>query len=296
MESERFVLLRSHYGFDSFYCRPGVEGAHEKGGVEGEIGRFRRRHLTPLPIVDSLDQLNEVIGAADRIDDGRRIGGRVRTVGEDFIHEAPTLRPLPAETFFPGLELECRVDHKARICVRQHFYSVPARFAGRRLQVRLGATHLEVLSGSEPVARHQRSPRRGGETLVLDHYLEVLWRKPGALLGATALAQAKAGGGWTPAHQRFWEAARQKLGGQAGTRAMIEVLLAHRQLPAGPIVLALESAVATGMCDPQAVIVEARRRTEPKAGEVIPIGALRRYDRPLPSIAPYDQLLGEGAR
>jgi len=48
-ESERFTALRSHYGFDSFFCRPGIDGAHEKGGVEGEIGRFRRRYLVPVP-------------------------------------------------------------------------------------------------------------------------------------------------------------------------------------------------------------------------------------------------------
>jgi transposase len=39
IESDRFVALRSHYGFDSFFCQPGVKGAHEKGGVEGEVGR-----------------------------------------------------------------------------------------------------------------------------------------------------------------------------------------------------------------------------------------------------------------
>jgi hypothetical protein len=33
------VTFRSHYGFDSFYCIPGSEGSHEKGGVEGEGGR-----------------------------------------------------------------------------------------------------------------------------------------------------------------------------------------------------------------------------------------------------------------
>ena len=49
LENPRFIALRSHYGFDSFFCEPGIEGAHEKGGVEGEIGRFRRRHLTPGP-------------------------------------------------------------------------------------------------------------------------------------------------------------------------------------------------------------------------------------------------------
>jgi len=36
-ENERFVALQSHYRFDSFYCLPGIAGAHEKGGVEGEV-------------------------------------------------------------------------------------------------------------------------------------------------------------------------------------------------------------------------------------------------------------------
>jgi transposase len=53
-ENERWVLFRSHYQFDPFYCLPGVEGAHEKGGVEGEGGRFRRNHLVPVPKVKSL--------------------------------------------------------------------------------------------------------------------------------------------------------------------------------------------------------------------------------------------------
>ena len=42
VETDRWVAFRSHYGFDAFYCQPGHEGSHEKGGVEGEGGRFRR--------------------------------------------------------------------------------------------------------------------------------------------------------------------------------------------------------------------------------------------------------------
>ena len=49
-EAERFIALRSHYGFDSFFCIPGKEGAHEKGGVEGEIGRFRVSSRAPMTI------------------------------------------------------------------------------------------------------------------------------------------------------------------------------------------------------------------------------------------------------
>jgi hypothetical protein len=57
--------VRSHFGFDAFYCHPGQEGAHEKGGVEGEGGRFRRNHCVPMPVVDSIEQLNELLAAAD---------------------------------------------------------------------------------------------------------------------------------------------------------------------------------------------------------------------------------------
>src|SRR5439155_19555849 len=50
-EQDRFVALRSHYLYESAFTRRGKEGAHEKGGVEGEVGRFRRRHLVPVPAV-----------------------------------------------------------------------------------------------------------------------------------------------------------------------------------------------------------------------------------------------------
>jgi transposase len=131
-EAERFIALRSHYGFDSFFCIPGKEGAHEKGGVEGEIGRFRRRHLVPVPSVASLAALNQLIAAADILDDGRVITGRPVTVASAFAAEQPAMMALPAEMFDPARLLQARVDNRARVCVRQNYYSVPARYAARR--------------------------------------------------------------------------------------------------------------------------------------------------------------------
>ncbi len=46
VESERFTALRSTYGFDSFFCIPGLGGAHEKevpGGLCCERGSTRTR-------------------------------------------------------------------------------------------------------------------------------------------------------------------------------------------------------------------------------------------------------------
>ena len=98
--------------------------------------------------------------------------------------------------------------------------------------------------------------REYAETLVLDHYLEVLRRKPGALPGATTLARPRAAGTITAAHQAYWDAARRKHGDAAGTRALIEVLLAHRALPAA----AMTTAVSSGVLDPQVIVIEARAR------------------------------------
>lgn len=155
-ENERFVTLRSHYGFDAFFCAPGIGGAHEKGGVEVEVGRFRRRHLVPVPDVASLADLNELIAAGMVVDDGRRIGRRTETVGEAFAVEQPLLGPLPAERFDSARLLEAKVDTKARICVLQSFYSVPVSLARRRVTVRLGAHDLQVLdpASGAMVAEH----------------------------------------------------------------------------------------------------------------------------------------------
>ena len=290
-ETERFVALRSHYGFESFFCQPGLKGAHEKGGVEGEIGRFRRRHLVPVPKCATLTHLNEHIQAADLLDDARVITGRPVTIGAAFAAERPALIPLPAEAFDPALLLLARVDKRARISVRQCYYSVPARYVARRLSVRLSASSLEVFDGPRQVASHERAFGRYVEVLTLDHYLEVLKTKPGGLPGATALAQAKASGTFTHTHQRYWDAVRKARGDAAGTRALVEILLAHRTLPAVVLVDAMDRAVDSGALDPQVVLIDARRAQSAHVAPVIPIAALTRYDRPAPTLSDYDQLL-----
>lgn len=180
-------MFRSHYGIEPFYCQPGKQGAHEKGGVEGDIGWFRRNHLVPIPEVASLAELNTMIDAWDRADEERRIGSRARTVGEYFAVEAPLLKPLPVEPFETGLLLAPRVDRYSQITVRTNRYSVPARLIGRRVRVMLHASELIVYDGREEVARHERLLAKAASRLELDHYLEVLIRKPGALPGATVL-------------------------------------------------------------------------------------------------------------
>lgn len=291
IESDRFVALRSHFGFESFFCQPGIKGSHEKGGVEGEVGRFRRRHLVPVPRVASMAELNELLMAGAAKDDGRHIAQRRISVAEHFALEADTLRPLPDEHFDVSVMASHRVDHKSRVSVRACLYSVPARYAGRRLDVRVGAETIEILDGAAPVARHPRG-LKGDEVLALDHYLEVLAIKTGAFPGATALARARAGGAFGEVHERFWAEARRRLGDRDGTGALIEVLLLHRSVRADGVVVGIGRALSAGSIDPAVVAIEARRAAESASAAVVPIGeSLSRFDRPVPSVVDYDDLL-----
>ncbi len=255
------------------------------------MGRFRRRHMVPVPRVDSMAELNELLAAGAARDDHRFIAQRRITVAEHFALEAAALGALPGEAFDVSAVASHRVDRKSRVSVRGCLYSVPARHVGKRLDVRVGADTIDVYDGAAVVARHARA-LKGDEVLALDHYLEVLAIKTGAFPGATALARARAGGAFGPTHERFWTQARRRLGDRDGTRALIEVLLLHRTIPADALTVGIEHALSAGSIDPAVIAIEARRAAEPCLAPVIPIGeGLSRFDRPKPSITDYDQLL-----
>ena len=131
-ETARWFSFRSWYGFEAFYCEAGLGGAHEKGGVEGEIGRYRRRYLVPVPRVKSLAELNARLAEDDIDDDRRHIEFRTATVAGDFAAERPALRPLPGDGFETGTVLWPRAGKFARISVGKCRYSVPARLIGTR--------------------------------------------------------------------------------------------------------------------------------------------------------------------
>ena len=69
--------------------------------------------------------------------------------------------PLQPEPSGPARLLQARVDGRVRVCVRQNYYSVAARYAGRRLPVRLSATAVEVPGGSRWWPSSSCPPSRG---------------------------------------------------------------------------------------------------------------------------------------
>ena len=292
IENARFTTMRSHYMFESFFCEPGIKGAHEKGGTEGDIGKFRRNHLVPVPVFDTLHDLNVYISKGDLVDDARFVVGRNTdhpSAGESvhglWAFEQGALHMLPKEAFNAVPRLSVRVDSKARVCVRNCFYSVPARYVNQRLNVELGAETVTIIGpNGKAIAAHQRALHRKTETLDLDHYLEVLWKRPGGFPGSTALAQARNSGRFRPEHQQYWDTARRARGDRDGTRLLCEILLLHRTHTTDEIITGIRAGLAIDSIDPAVIAIEARRSIEHTEPPV------RTMERP-PSLADYDTLL-----
>ena len=291
VETDRFVALRSHYLFASEFTRVGVAGAPEKGGVEGEVGRFRRSHLVPVPEVGSLAELNDLIAVGCIRDLDRTIRGRRVTVGAALGQEICLLRPLPAEPFDAAEHTGPRVDGKSLATVRQNQYSLPVHLAGLRVAARIGAREIVFSHDGKVVARHQRLQERFGVSAQLDHYLELLKVKPGALARSLALAQEREQGRWPDCFDELWRAIEGKVGASEAARQIVDVLLLCRDHAPEVVELAVRGALAAGAIDGRAVALLCDRKTRPPAVPIVLPDRLAQHERPAPGLGEYDQLL-----
>jgi hypothetical protein len=292
IETDRFVALRSHYLYESSFTRTGKEGAHEKGGVEGDVGRFRRAYLVPVPEVASLAELNDLLAVACITDLRRTIRGRQETVGEALGREVELLRSLPADAFDTAEHATPRVDSKALATVRQNQYSLPVRLAGLKVAARIGAREIMFCHDGREVARHERLHGKFGTSAQLDHYLELLALKPGALARSLALRQERERGRWPECFDQLWQGIRERVGASEAARQMVDVLLLCRELPAAQVELAVRGALAAGAIDGRAVQVLARRAERAQPGPLTDLDArLQAPERAAPDLGDYDQLL-----
>ncbi len=284
----RFIAFRSHWQYRAEFCTPG-EG-HEKGGVEGEGGYFRRNHWVPVPVAKDLAELNRKLLADCRADESRTIAGQTECVGARLLSEKEHLLPLAAEPFDLAEVSYPRVDQTGCAKVRTNSYSVPLK-AGSLVEARVSSTQVEFRHDGKRIAIHPRCYRRQQKVLDLEHYLDVLERKPGALRGSTPLAQWRAQGRWPESYDRILDRLIERQGCQPGTRAMVELVRIGREAGYEKLTTAIEEALEMGCADVAAIrhlmMSEQLRHT---VGEPVDIGSLSAYERPLPTMIEYDQL------
>ncbi len=121
-------MLSSHYGFDAVFCNP-AEG-HEKGLVEGLVGWARRNICVPVPRVESIDELNQLLLERCLRYEDHTIRGRHASVGELFREEQVLLHDLPQYVFETAKCVSSRVNAFSTVRFKTNTYSVPVRYVG----------------------------------------------------------------------------------------------------------------------------------------------------------------------
>ena len=177
-----YTALCAHYGFDALFCNP-AEG-HEKGLVEGLVGWSRRNILVPVPHVESIAQLNDMLRERCQTYEKHRIQGKPGTVGTMLAEEKAMLRPLPIYPFETAKCSSVRVSAFSTARFATNDYSVPCAYAGRRVGVKAYPETVEIFADGNRIAVHERSFGKHQTSYKLEHYLPLLEQRGRAILNA----------------------------------------------------------------------------------------------------------------
>ena len=179
VETSFSLALCEHYGFISVFCNPAA--GNEKGSVENAVGFCRRNYLPGCPIFGNFDIANEYLeqqclneitnSAPARNGDGaQKILADVEANLKPLL---PTRKWVQRDSRF--------VNRYQMVEVYNHFYSVPEQFVEKYVRVAIGAFNITIYNKDEVIYEHIRIFAQGVDSLVLDHYLDQLRKKPGAL-------------------------------------------------------------------------------------------------------------------
>jgi len=186
-EQETFKTFRSYYLFESRYCTP-AQG-HEKGGVESDVGYAQRNFFSPLPQVNSYEELNQLLLECCLKDVNRHVRGQTEPVAELWKLDKLQLLPLARQDYPACITRPVKANPYSQVVFETNRYSVPHTFAGRQLVLRAYPFKIEILSLENIIASHPRCFSREKDIFDPMHYLILLEQRPGAFEHAIPVRQ-----------------------------------------------------------------------------------------------------------
>jgi len=291
LEQESFIALQAHYLFKAEFCN--VRSGNEKGRVEGSVGYVRRNALVPIPDVQSINELNDYLlewclnETADK-----KVPHTKEIVAEVWEKEKQYFHPLPEQRFEACKLVSCQVNKTSLITIETNQYSVPCSYVGQAVWAKIFVDRVIVVAQNQVIAEHPRSYERYQMITILDHYLEVLLKKPRAIRDAHAFHSSDI----PDVFRRFHRKMRDQEGA-TGDRKFIRLLLLHREIGMEKLTQALLEAEQTKVYRYEVVHEIIQRLTSNKlliqnlSNEKTPINLLD-YKIQKSNVAQYGQLTG----
>jgi transposase len=255
--TREFLRLQSHYLFQEHFCL--VRRANEKGHVERLLGFARRSFLVPVPQVESLEVLNQQLRERCLADLAERTRGRPAPKSALLREDQAAFLPLPKQPFEARRVEAGSADSQSLVRFDTNEYSVPVRYAHRKLIVVATLEEVRLVYEDQLVARHPRCWDRERTFFEPIHYLALLERKPGGLDYARPLEHWHLPECFALLRRRL-EAADL----QHGTRSYIRVLRLLEKFSLAQLTEALEYALDIDVIDADSIrTIVAHRADQP---------------------------------
>ena len=251
--TREFLRLQSHYLFTEHFCL--VRRANEKGHVERLLGTARKRFLVPVPDVDSIETLNRRLVEACRRDLDERTRGRSGTKRELLQDDSAAFLPLPPRPFESRRVADGTVSSESLVRFETNDYSVPVRYAHRKVIVIATVDEVRLVYEDRLLARYPRCWDRERTFFEPVHYLALLERKPGGFDHAKPLEQ------WNlPECFALLRRRMEVDDPKSGTRSFIRVLRLLERFSLEEVAAGVEYAIDIGLSDSDSIrsVVEHR--------------------------------------
>ena len=179
---DRYKALAAHYAFHVDFCN--ISAGHEKGLVEGLVGWARRNIFVPLPRVETMDELNAEILRRCLQYRRHKIFGRTQAVGEMALTSQARMSLLPKYRFDSSKTVTAKVDDYSTVRFDRNNYSVPIEYAGKEVSVKGYGNELIIFYRNTEIARYPRCYEKGRTEYRLEHYLDLIERRPRSVFNA----------------------------------------------------------------------------------------------------------------
>jgi transposase/transposase-like protein len=187
--TEGLLQLSTYYKFDFRFCN--VRSGNEKGHVEKSVGYIRQKAFSKKDQFNSLEEANAyLLEVCEQLNRRPQTGNKNKTAMELLDKEKEYL--IPSKPLFESSTLSyLKVDKYSTIIVDRCHYSVPDQFTGKVITVKAYASKIICFYQDKKICSHDRVYAFCEWIIELDHYLNTLKKKPGAIINSVAFSQIK---------------------------------------------------------------------------------------------------------
>ncbi len=185
--TEDLLKISMYYGFKYRFCN--TRRGNEKGHVERSVEYIRRKVFSKKDKFKTLEEANKYLEKElEKLNSKKQKRKDNKSAKEILKEEIPYLIKLMPPYDISRVS-ELRVNKYSVITVDENKYSVPDSLVGKFVTTKIYPNKVLIYHDNTKVADHTRSFGSHTWSININHYINTLKKKPGAIHRSTAMHQ-----------------------------------------------------------------------------------------------------------